>query len=143
VVAQPAPVVFDRWPGPVPTVAGLIQQMDLTSVRGALGALLPIRATGTRAPIFCLHPAGGVSWCYLPLARHVPPDTPLYGLQSPALDGTADLPGTLRELASSYLRQIRAVQPDGPYHLLGWSFGGLAAHEIAVQLQAAGNTSPP
>ncbi|MDS0140758.1 thioesterase domain-containing protein, partial [Amycolatopsis sp. 505] len=34
--------------------------------------------------------------------------------------------------------RIRAIQPSGPYHLLGWSFGGLLAHEIAVQLQEAG-----
>jgi amino acid adenylation domain-containing protein len=122
-----------------PTVTGLIGQLDTSSVRDAWGVLLPIRTKGTRPPIFCIHPAGGVSWCYMPLARHVPPDIPLYGLQSPGLDGTADLPGSVRELASGYLQQIRAIQPQGPYHLLGWSFGGIAAHEIAVQLQAAGD----
>jgi thioesterase domain-containing protein len=100
--------------------------------------LLPIRAQGTRAPWFCLHPAGGASWCYSPLARSVPPDVPLYGLQAPGLDGTAELPGSVRELATICVQQIRAVQPAGPYHLLGWSFGGVVAHEIAVQLQAAG-----
>jgi amino acid adenylation domain-containing protein len=107
--------------------------------RDALAMLLPIRATGTRPPLFCMPPAGGMSWCYLPLTRYVPPDIPLYGLQSPALDGIGQLPGSLRELASICLAQIRAVQPDGPYHLLGWSFGGNLAHEIAVQLQEAGH----
>jgi thioesterase domain-containing protein len=68
----------------------------------------------------------------------VPGDVPLYGLQSPALDGTGEVPGSLRELAASFARHIRAVQPTGPYHLLGYSFGGHLAHEIAVQLQAAG-----
>jgi thioesterase domain-containing protein len=122
-----------------PTVAGLITHMHASSVQDALGVLLPIRSTGTRPPIFCMHPAGGPSWCYMPLARHVPADIPLYGLQSPGLDGTGDLPGSLREMAAAYLRHIRAVQPVGPYYLLGWSFGGLTAHEIAVQLQAAGD----
>jgi thioesterase domain-containing protein len=74
----------------------------------------------------------------MPLARHVPGDVPLYGLQSPALDGTREIPGSLRELARACIRQIRAVQPTGPYHLLGFSFGGILAHEIAVQPQAAG-----
>src|SRR6266498_2982644 len=41
-------------------------------------------------------------------------------------------------MAADYVEQIRAVQESGPYNLLGWSFGGIAAHEIAVQLQAAG-----
>jgi thioesterase domain-containing protein len=121
-----------------PTVAGLIGQMHSSSVKDALGVLLPIRPAGTRPPIFCIHPAGGASWCYMPLARHVPPDIPLYGLQSPGLDGTGELPGSARQMADIYLRHIRAVQPSGPYHLLGWSSGGLVAHEIAVQLQAAG-----
>jgi thioesterase domain-containing protein len=106
--------------------------------RDALGVLLTIRAAGSKPPLFCLPPASGMSWCYLPLTRHVPPDVPLYGLQSPALDEAGQVPGSLRELASACLAQIRAVQPEGPYHLLGWSFGGNLAHEVAVQLQAAG-----
>jgi thioesterase domain-containing protein len=121
-----------------PTVAGLIGQMHASSVKDALGVLLPIRPAGTRPAIFCIHPAGGASWCYMPLARHVSPEVPLYGLQSPGLDGTGELPGSVRQMAGIYLRHIRTVQPAGPYHLLGWSSGGLVAHEIAVQLQAAG-----
>jgi thioesterase domain-containing protein len=132
-LAVPVAAVFAA-----PTPAGLIQQLGSPSLPGALGVLLPIRAGGTRAPLFCLPPAGGASWCYMPLARSIPPDIPLYGLQSPGLDGTAAIPGSLPELASTYLRHIRAIQPDGPYHLLGWSLGGIIAHEIAVQLQAAG-----
>jgi amino acid adenylation domain-containing protein len=124
-----------------PTPAELAARITAGSARAgrdALGMLLPIRAVGTRPPLFCLHPIGGMSWCYAPLARYVTPGIPLYGLQSPALDGTGQLPRSLRELASTCLAQIRAVQPDGPYHLLGWSFGGNLAHEVAVQLQAAG-----
>jgi amino acid adenylation domain-containing protein len=121
-----------------PTVAGLIGRLDLPSVRDALGVLLPIRPGGAGAPLFCLHPSGGASWCYTPLARSVPPEVPLYGVQSPGLDGTGELPRSVRELAGACVAQIRSVQPAGPYHLLGWSFGGVTAHEVAVQLQAAG-----
>jgi amino acid adenylation domain-containing protein len=111
--------------------------------RDALGVLLPIRVAGARPPLFCVHPLSGLSWCYAPLARYVPPGIPLYGLQSPALDSAAldsagQIPGSLPELAGICVAQIQAVQPDGPCHLLGWSFGGSLAHEIAVQLQAAG-----
>jgi thioesterase domain-containing protein len=41
-------------------------------------------------------------------------------------------------MAADYVEQIRVVQPQGPYHLLGWSFGGLVAHEMAVRLRAEG-----
>ncbi|MEV4449885.1 amino acid adenylation domain-containing protein [Streptomyces mirabilis] len=120
-----------------PTVGGLLGQMSLSSVRNVLGVLLPIRTNGTRSPFFCIHPAGGLSWSYMPLARHVPEDIPLYGLQARGLDGRA-LASSVREMAQDYADQIRAIQPTGPYHLLGFSFGGIPAHEIAVQLQAAG-----
>ncbi|MEV4711695.1 alpha/beta fold hydrolase, partial [Micromonospora sp. NPDC049374] len=121
-----------------PTVAGLIAQMSLSSLRNSLSMLLPIRTQGTRPPIFCIHPGGGLSWCYMPLARFVPDDIPLYGLQPRGLDGTGALFGSVEEMAAGYIEQIRQVQPAGPYHLLGFSFGGAAAHEIAVQLEAAG-----
>jgi amino acid adenylation domain-containing protein len=121
-----------------PTVAGLMSQMSLSSVRGAFSALLPIRAKGSRPPLFCIHPAGGLSWCYMPLARYVPEDFRIYGLQARGLDGTGEPPRSVREMAADYIGLIRTVQDTGPYYLLGWSFGGIPAHEIAVQLQAVG-----
>jgi amino acid adenylation domain-containing protein len=121
-----------------PTVAGLMSQMSLSSVQGAFSALLPIRTGGSRPPLFCIHPAGGLSWCYMPLARYVPEDFSIYGLQARGLDSTGELPSSVREMAADYIGLIRTVQETGPYYLLGWSFGGIPAHEIAVQLQAAG-----
>jgi thioesterase domain-containing protein/aryl carrier-like protein len=121
-----------------PTVAELISQMSLSSVRGAFSALLPIRAKGNKPPLFCIHPAGGLSWCYMPLARYVPDDFRIYGLQARGLDGSGDFPRSIREMAADYIGLIRTVQPTGPYYLLGWSSGGEPAHEMAVQLQAAG-----
>ncbi len=124
------------------TVTGLMSQMSLSSVQGAFSALLPIRTAGSRPPLFCIHPAGGLSWCYMPLARYVPDDFSIYGLQARGLDGSGELPRSVREMAADYIELIRAVQETGPYYLLGWSFGGVAVHEIAVQLQAAGKKSP-
>jgi surfactin synthase thioesterase subunit len=123
-----------------PTVAGLISKMSLSSVRDSVDVVLPIRTQGSRPPFFCVHPGGGLSWCYMPLARFVPEDLPLYGLQSPGFDGDTPLPGSVTEMATHYIERIRAVQPTGPYHLLGFSFGGIAAHEMAVQLQDAGES---
>ncbi|MFD0690813.1 non-ribosomal peptide synthetase [Actinomadura fibrosa] len=120
------------------TVGGLMARMDLASVHDALDVLLPIRTSGDGTPIFCVHPGSGMSWCYMPMARHVPDGFRIYGLQARGLDGTTGLSGSVREMAADYAAQIRSVQETGPYHLLGWSFGGVPAHEIAVQLQAAG-----
>jgi amino acid adenylation domain-containing protein len=121
-----------------PTVAELMKRMTLSSVRDSLDVLLPIRAQGSKPPFFCIHPSGGLSWCYMPLAQYAPADVPLYGVQGRGIEGTTELPRSLKEMAADYVEQIRSVRPNGPYHLLGWSFGGLAAHEMAVQLQAAG-----
>jgi amino acid adenylation domain-containing protein len=99
--------------------------------------LLPIRTAGTRPPVFFVHPAGGLSWGYLQFQRHLGPDQPIYGLQARAFT-QSELPGSVAEMAEDYLAQIRAVQPSGPYHLAGWSLGGLVAYEMAVRLQSAG-----
>jgi thioesterase domain-containing protein/aryl carrier-like protein len=123
-----------------PTVAGIIGQLRRVSESElkALDVLLPIRVRGSKPPFFCLHAAGGRSWCYMPLARYVPADYPLYGLQARGLKDSSQLATSVREMASDYIEQIRSVQESGPYHLLGWSSGGIVAHEIAVQLQAQG-----
>nr|WP_276209300.1 non-ribosomal peptide synthetase [Streptomyces harenosi] len=120
------------------SVSELLKRMSLASIRDALDVLLPIREQGSEPPFFLIHPAGGLSWCYMPMARHIPAEIPLYGLQSRGLDGTSELAYSVREMAADYIERIRSVQHSGPYRLLGWSYGGAVAHEMAVQLQGAG-----
>jgi thioesterase domain-containing protein len=121
-----------------PTVAGLVSRLAAGSPTEASSVLLPIRAQGSKPPFFCIHPGGGLSWVYMQLSRHVPADYPLYGLQSRGLDSNAQPARSIREMASDYIEQIQTVQASGPYNVLGFSFGGLVAQEIAVQLRAAG-----
>ncbi|MGW6577270.1 amino acid adenylation domain-containing protein, partial [Streptomyces sp. NPDC054945] len=121
-----------------PTVGELVKGMSLSSVRDAFDELLPIRTEGTRPPFFCLHPADGVSWCYMPLARYASSDIPLYGLQDRGLQGADRLARSVGQMADRYVEQIRRVQPSGPYYLLGWSFGAVVGHEVAVRLRTAG-----
>ncbi|MFI6876349.1 amino acid adenylation domain-containing protein [Streptomyces sp. NPDC050400] len=109
-----------------------------TTGSGAHDVLLELRGHGSGTPLFCIHPSSGISWSYAGLLHHLDPRTPLYGLQAPSLSGTPEPPSTIEELAQDYLRHLRKVQPSGPYRLLGWSFGGLVAHEIAVQLEQEG-----
>ncbi|MGW7090828.1 amino acid adenylation domain-containing protein [Streptomyces sp. NPDC054874] len=126
-----------------PTPAALDAALDVSREEDPLDVLLPLRPArpGDRAPVHCVHPAGGLSWCYAGLIRHLPADVPIYGLQAQGVGGaTADepLPTTLEELAAHYASRIREVQPEGPYRLLGWSTGGIIAHAIAAVLQEAG-----
>ncbi|MBF6225576.1 non-ribosomal peptide synthetase, partial [Nocardia abscessus] len=122
------------------TVAGLAARIDTgdADATAALDVLLPIRASGSAAPLFCLHPMYGLAWSYAGLAQFLPAEQPILGLQSPALSEDGELPGSLDELAVRYLSEIRTVQPKGPYRLLGWSLGGVLAHAIATRLQDAG-----
>ncbi|MBY8883356.1 amino acid adenylation domain-containing protein [Streptomyces sp. PTM05] len=132
-----------------PTVAALADHLDshdgrapasasAPGAREALGVLLPLRTEGSKAPLFCVHPASGLSWPFAGLRQHIDADRPLYGLQSRALGGELPVPGTLEEMAAEYVEHVRRVRPHGPYHLVGWSFGGVVAHTMATQLREAG-----
>ncbi|MEV4091322.1 amino acid adenylation domain-containing protein [Streptosporangium saharense] len=120
-----------------PTVAELAA-LGGSPNREAFPVLLPIRARGTRNPLFCVHPAAGISWVYTGLLGHLDADRPIYGLQAPGLSDLSLHPASVEKLALTYVEQIRQVQPEGPYALLGWSFGGVVAHAVAAELQATG-----
>ncbi|MFG2595885.1 amino acid adenylation domain-containing protein [Streptomyces sp. NPDC048462] len=121
-----------------PTVARLAERLLDGAQDSALATLLPLRTTGSRPPLFCVHPAGGLAWSYAGLLPHLDPGQPVYGLQTPNLDGGAPFPDSIEAMAAVYVRELRTVQPAGPYHLMGWSFGGNVVQEVAVQLQEAG-----
>ncbi|MCX5141169.1 MULTISPECIES: alpha/beta fold hydrolase [unclassified Streptomyces] len=101
-------------------------------------ALLPLRTGGTEPPLFCIHPGFALCWAYGPLMRGLGRDQPLYGIQARGIIGDEPLPETFDELVDDYLGLVRSIRPHGPYRLLGWSFGGLAAHAMATRLQQAG-----
>jgi amino acid adenylation domain-containing protein len=104
----------------------------------SLVEIVPGHPGTQRRPFFCIHPAGGDVLCFFPLARLIGSDQPFYGLQARGLEDTADPFASLEAMAAHYAQEIRSVQPSGPYRIGGWSFGGLAAFELAQQLRAAG-----
>ncbi|MFI9629020.1 amino acid adenylation domain-containing protein [Streptomyces sp. NPDC052042] len=132
-----------RSPTPASLDAALATSVDGGRGDDPLDVLLPLRPArdGDRAPLYCVHPAGGLSWCYAGLIRHLPADVPIYGLQAQGVGhATAGepLPATLEELAAHYVARMREVQPAGPYRLLGWSTGGIIAQAMATHLQDLG-----
>jgi enterobactin synthetase component F len=126
------------------TIAELCEQLENQQTVDPLGMILPLKSTGTSSPLFCIHPVIGLSWAYTGLARYIGSEQNLYGVQARGLsldsinNDTASLPQSIGEMASEYIDHIRRVQPAGPYKLLGWSLGGLLAHEIARRLEADG-----
>jgi nonribosomal peptide synthetase DhbF len=100
--------------------------------------LLPIRTSGTRPALFCMHPGEGISWRYTGFVSHIPADYPIYGLQARGLARDEPLPRSIEEMAEDYAGQMRSIQPTGPYYLLGWSFGAVVAHAVATLLQRQG-----
>ena len=75
---------------------------------------------------------------YYPLAHHLGQEQPIYGIQSQGLDGVQLPLIQIEAMAAKYINEIQIVQPDGPYLLVGYSFGGLIAFEIACQLESRG-----
>ncbi|HSO17593.1 MAG TPA: amino acid adenylation domain-containing protein [Arthrobacter sp.] len=127
-----------------PTVEGLIREAAKgadESAADSLRQLLPLRSTGTKLPLFAVHPASGISWGYASMLGKLDPERPLIGLQMPGMEPGRTHPvgaTTLTELADDYIAQLRSVQPEGPYHLMGWSFGGHLVHRLATRLQELG-----
>ncbi|WP_344978668.1 amino acid adenylation domain-containing protein, partial [Streptosporangium fragile] len=105
---------------------------------GGLQVLLPLRVSGSRPPLFCVHPGAGLGWPYAGLLRHLGPDQPLYALQARVLSEPDYTAPSIEAMALDYLERVREIQPRGPYRLAGWSMGGLIAHAMAVALRESG-----
>jgi len=99
--------------------------------------LVPLQPAGSKQPFFCVHPIFGVVFPYYELACQLGKDQPFYGLQPVGLDGEQPPSICIEEMAKQYVKALREVQPQGPYFLGGWSFGGLVAFEMAQQLKKA------
>jgi thioesterase domain-containing protein len=101
-------------------------------------SLVPLRREGSKRPLFLIHGLGGYVAALVPLTRGLAVDCPVYGLQAQGLDAGQTPHDSIGAMADFYLREIRQVQPSGPYLLGGWSMGGIIALEAARQLGEAG-----
>ncbi len=104
----------------------------------AWSPLVSLRSGGEGAPLFLIHPGGGSVFPYLDLVRRLDAGRPVFGLQALGLEAGQEPLRTVEEMAGLYLAEIRSVQPRGPWHLAGWSFGGLPAFELARRLRDQG-----
>ncbi|HVR06849.1 MAG TPA: beta-ketoacyl synthase N-terminal-like domain-containing protein [Thermoanaerobaculia bacterium] len=135
----------ERFGKPLP-LAALSGRVTVRSLAGLLPQAAPRRAklrvtiepAGTRLPFWCVHPIGGTTLSYRRLARLLRADRPFIAVQAAGLDGEEAPCGDVEAMAARYLDEVVAGQPQGPYVLGGWSFGGMVAFEMSRQLLARG-----
>jgi thioesterase domain-containing protein/acyl carrier protein len=116
-------------------LAGILRQKESSLL---WSCLVPIQTGGSKPPFFCVHGINGTVVRFRDLARRLGSDQPFYGLQARGLD--AEHPGDTRteDMATRYIKAMRSVQPEGPYFIGGYSFGGAIALEMAQQMVAQG-----
>jgi amino acid adenylation domain-containing protein len=123
-----------------PTIAQLASLLRDGGWTPPWSALVPIRPSGSKPPIYLVHPIGGNIINLAGFGSRFDLDQPLYGLQARGLDGEETPHTSVETMARDYVQQIRAIQPEGPYLLGGFSAGGIVAYEMAQQLTSAGET---
>ena len=121
-----------------PTIEQLSRIIADENWSGSWSSLVTLQESGANPPFFCIHGADGLIFIYRDLARRLGPDQPFYGLQSQGLDGENSYHTRIEDMASVYLKEIRGIQPEGPYYLGGYCMGGTIAFEMAQQLCSQG-----
>jgi len=127
-----------------PTIEGLAARLSeqARTLEPAGNFLVPVQRGEPPAQPLFLVPGG---WggeieflVYGELSRQIDPTRPVWGLKARGA-GTRDVPhASVNEMAADYLREIRRIQPHGPYLLAGECVGGICAYEMACQLENAG-----
>lgn len=121
-----------------PTIEGLANNLDGQKDSLPWSPLVAIQHLGNKLPFFCVHPIFGTVFPYYELAHCLGLDQPFYGLQPLGVDGQNPPLTCIEDMAAYYIKALRKVQPQGPYSIGGWSFGGLVAFEMAQQLVKSG-----
>jgi thioesterase domain-containing protein len=129
-----------------PTIRELAAEIDrkpepVASEAASNELFATLRKTGRDTPLFLIHGGdGGVMFYQALVEKLVGLDAPVYAIESPSLNRRDLTVPDLDTLVANYLEMIRAKQPDGPYRIGGYSFGGVVAFEIASRMQAQGLT---
>ncbi|OBA84283.1 hypothetical protein A9W99_04995 [Mycobacterium sp. 1164966.3] len=118
-----------------PSVRGLSQQLGRNDSAVELVPIEVLRE-GTGVPLCCIHEGFGLSYAYRALGEYL--DCPLIGINQIPYNGEGGQL-SIHEMAKEYADRLQALYPEGPYRLLGWSFGGPVAHELAIELRRRGS----
>jgi acetoacetyl-CoA synthetase len=128
-VSIPVTAIYDA-----PTVAALAAMLD-EQTKPKFSPLVCLQNRGDGAPLFVVHGIGGTVIELSRLGKEIRGNGPVYAVQAKGLDGREEPLTTVEGMADYYLAAIREIQPEGPYLLSGYSFGGLVAVEMARRLK--------
>ncbi|AUD03909.1 non-ribosomal peptide synthetase [Spirosoma pollinicola] len=121
-----------------PTIRRLAQFFEADKQPIAWKSLVPIKPTGTKMPVYIIHGIGLNLLNFSSLIAYMDTEQPIYGLQALGLDGTDEPLDNMEAIAAHYLTEVLDQNPDGPYAIAGYSFGGYVALEMARQLKEMG-----
>ncbi|GAB3264612.1 hypothetical protein GCM10027347_31780 [Larkinella harenae] len=121
-----------------PTVEKLASTLHMNGRSVTWDSLVPIKPQGTKTPLYIVHGAGLHVLLFNTLAINMHPDQPVYGLQAKGINSDDEPLDSIEAIAAYYIDAIMAKNPDGPYALAGYSFGGTIAYEMSKQLKAKG-----
>jgi thioesterase domain-containing protein len=120
------------------TIEKLAARLEIDPSSITWESLVPIKPSGSKMPLYIVHGAGLNVLLFNALAMNMDAEQPVYGLQARGLNGVDEPLDVMEEIATNYITEIVAKNPDGPYALAGYSLGGIIAFEMAKQLMAAG-----
>ena len=122
-----------------PTIRELAETITSAGWKPSWKSVVGLKSGGSQPPLFLIHAVGGDILSYRRLVVYLQDsDRPIYGVRSQGLGGVVEPFRRVEDMAAFYLKEIREIQPNGPYYLGGYSFGGTVAYEMAQQLAAAG-----
>ncbi len=123
-----------------PTISSLLGslEIDKEDLDTSWKSLVPIKASGSKMPVYIIHGSGLNVMNFNDITKHVDPEQPVFGLQAKGLNGTEEPLDDMKLIAQSYIREIMEHNPSGPYAIAGYSFGGYVAVEMRNQLELLG-----
>lgn len=121
-----------------PTVRELAVRLTESEAERPYDPIVPMQVVGDKTPLFCVHPGVGEVLVFVNLAKYFVGDRPFYALRARGFNPGEKPFGSMEEMVSTYVAAIREKQPQGPYAVAGYSYGGAVAFEIAKVLEAEG-----
>lgn len=124
------------------TIRSLAKLIEGQERPAGWSTIVPLKASGNKSPIFCIHGGAGHVFFYHPLTKHVDADRPLYAVQPEGLDGVSAYDGTIEEMADRYLNEMRRINPGGRLILVAFCFSTAVCLEIGKRVVEAGEEPP-
>lgn len=120
------------------TIRDLGKKIDSEANDYLKNPLVAIKSSGTKIPLFIIHPGMGQVMCFNDLVKNMDNSRPVFAVRAPGLYGECKPYNNVEKMARYYITLIKKRQPVGPYNLAGYCVGGSIAEEMVNQLRKSG-----